>query len=569
MATAVRPGGPGGGFTAAQQRRQDVLDAVKSGLSIYDALRKFGVQRTNYEKWRQRHPDFAAKISAARQANRARRTIEYKGDFASFRARFLGNPSPWFQLKAVEALEDCQQGEIILLLFAPEHGKTSLIEDFCNFRLAKHPQERITVVSERKDHAVKLLRRVKNRMEHDGPCPEYVTKFGPFAPRDEDRRKGIQQPWADDHFDVRLRGAFDERDYSMQAVGVNTGIAGTRADWLILDDCQSVKSAGQTTMIVEKLRQDFFSRPGMFGRIAILGTRVSELDIYNELIEAGLIDRLICFPAYTTKIDGTVEWLWPERYSPEQYEQMRKRVGEAAWWRNYMQRPTAATEATFTKEMIDGCKNNSRSVISVCPQINGETTPVTVSLDPALGGVNAIFALGNLPRRLCYLSSRVDQGLTRVEEIFDLLEQQIIRWNEPGISRVTEVVIENMAFQRGLLDDERMREMVARYGFRVLPHQTGSNKYDADLGVASMALTFIRGQVDLPYSDEPSRREIDALTGELLAWRPLKRGTKLKQDRVMALWFAWIRWRGRQHQFRTFDNRVFRTQGSPLRRRTA
>lgn len=571
VATELRPGGPGGGFTKSETRRQEVLDTIATGLGIYEALAKCEVKRATYEKWRQRHKDFALKASTLHQRNRKQKEIQFTGDFASFRARFLGNRSTWFQLKAVEALEECRQGEIVLLLWPPEHGKTSLIEDFCNYVLGhKDPQARVTVVSERKDHAVKVLRRIKNRMEHDGPCPEYVARFGPFAPRDEDRRKGVQQPWADDHFDVRHRGAFDERDFSMQAVGVNTGIAGARADWLIIDDCQSIKSLNQTSMIVEKLRQDFFSRPGMFGRICILGTRVGELDVYNDLIEEGLIDRLIVFPAYRDKLDGTVEWLWPERYTPDQYERMRKRVGEQAWARNYMQRPSAASDSTFNLKMVDPCKNDARSVIATCPQEGGRVTPVTLTLDPALGGANAIFALGNLPNRLCYLSSRVDHGLTRVEEIFDLLEQFVHTWNEPGISRVTELVIESMAFQRGLLEDDRLREMTDRFGIRVVPHLTGNNKYDEDMGVASMALSFMRGQIDLPYSDVVSRREVDALVAELLAWRPLKRGNKLKQDRVMALWFGWRRWRAMYRTSpRRSDTSQFRTDSSPLRRRIA
>lgn len=401
-------------------------------------------------------------------------------------------------------------------------------------------------------------------MEPDGPCPDYVHKFGPFVPAEKDGKRAGAQPWANDHFDVRLRGQFDERDFSCASAGINTAIQGQRADWLIIDDCQSLKSANLTNDYVEKMRQDFFSRPGMYGRICILGTRVSGEDVYDSLIEAGLVDQLIVFPAYKETLEGEREWLWPERYTPEMYEGMRKRVGEQAWARNYMQRPSAAKDSTFDREMIAGCHNLARSVIADCPREGNSMTRVCVSLDPSLGNANAITALGFHTKRLLYLSSRVDYGLTRNEQIFDLLEQTVIRWNNPGVSRVHEIVIEANAFQRGLLDDDRIREIIRRYGVRVVPHTTGTNKNDPDIGVPSMALSFMRAEFDLPYSDKPSRDEVNLLTEELCAWRPFRRGNILRQDRVMSAWFGYLRWRS-QRMVTHVEPGQFSSKGSPLR----
>jgi hypothetical protein len=58
-----------------------------------------------------------------------------------------------------------------------------------------------------------------------------------------------------------------------------------------------------------------------------------------------------------------------------------------------------------------------------------------------------------------------------------------------------------------------------------------------------MALDFRRLRFDLPFSDDRSRDAVLELIAEAVAWRPLKRGTKLRQDRLMALWFGWMRWR--------------------------
>lgn len=552
-------------YRAGQARREKFLELLPETGRIDATCERLGMSKSTYDKWRRKYPEFAAKVDIARKIDFAA-DRPYDADFATFRRIYLNNESTWFQHQAVEALEACQEGEIIMLLWPPEHGKTTTIEDFINYKLAIEPQTRITVVSEKQSHAIKVLRRVKNRMEKDGPAPHYVRTFGPFTPDDGKGGSATAQPWANDHFDVRKRGVFDERDYSCVAVGITTGVQGTRSDWMIIDDPQSLKSLGSSEAYVDILRQDFFSRPGMFGRICILGTRVGNLDVYERLIEEGLIDKLIIFPAHD--VEGN--WLWPERYSPQMYEKMHKRVGDQAWYRNYMQRPSAARDAAFTPEIIEPCLNPSRSVIADAPQDYDDAghplvLPVVVCLDPALGSVNSITALGFGRKQLSYLGSRVDTGFTRNEEIFDALEQVIIRWTQPGVSQVAEVVIETMNFQKGLANDDRVAELQRRYGFRLVPHLTGTNKYDENIGVTSMPMSFMRREIDLPYADAPSQREIDAFVHELYAWRPYKRGNRLRQDRVMSFWFGWLRWRSRR-TVTTLDTSQFDSTPSPLRR---
>ena len=105
--------------------------------------------------------------------------------------------------------------------------------------------------------------------------------------------------------------------------------------------------------------------------------------------------------------------------------------------------------------------------------------------------------------------------------------------------------------------------MTQRYGFRVREHLTGMNKYDETIGVPSMALSFMRGEIDIPYAEDPAtRHQADQLIRQLKAWRPLKRGTKLRQDQVMALWFIWILWRQRKQSF-DLDTSQFNFGGLP------
>ena len=80
-----------------------------------------------------------------------------------------------------------------------------------------------------------------------------------------------------------------------------------------------------------------------------------------------------------------------------------------------------------------------------------------------------------------------------------------------------------------------------------------------------MASSFIKGEIILPYADDDKTRfEIDELCRQLYAWKPGARGNKLRQDRVMALWFVWMLWRSRRKSLEGLGS----TSGSGFQRQT-
>jgi hypothetical protein len=207
-----------------------------------------------------------------------------------------------------------------------------------------------------------------------------------------------------------------------------------------------------------------------------------------------------------------------------------------------MKEPGASnTDRVFTDEMIDRCKNPLLS-------LKHNVTPgniVYVGLDPALGGQNCVIACEATPEgQLIVRRIREDAGLQRNEQIMQCVNDVVAWCNLSGY--VTDVVVESMNFQRGLARDERLLDMQAHYGFALREHLTGWNKYDENIGVASMCESFLREEIVIPWADDDlTRNEMEELVRQLRAWKPGKRGTKLRQDRVMALWFVWILWRQR------------------------
>jgi hypothetical protein len=457
--------------------------------------------------------------------------------FAEFRKFYFDMDTPWFHQEIVNVLEQSEPGSVTLILLPPEHGKTTLLEDWSNYKLAVDPDFRILYGSEKQQHAIKVLKRVKARMDPLGPCPRYVKKFGPFTPQTgDDARAG--QPWNATHFDVWRRTESDERDYNMCAIGFGAAVAGTRCDLLVLDDPQSLKSLNQTDKMVEEFRQDWLSRPGSLGRTVILMTRAGEGDFPERLIELDLIDNIVVHPA----IDKRGRYLWPERYTPENYARMQKNAGPAAWARNYQQQPTAASERTFTEEHFEKATDKMHRVGHRPEHIPGLRTAV-VGWDPGFG-INAFYVGGITESRLVDLDWRTDHGLTSTSQMAQILRDICHHWRGQGI-RIAYVVIEDKAFQHGLLNDEAVLAVRDEFGFAISGHQTtGQSKLDDDLGIAAMARSFGAGEIVMPGADDPETiRAVAAMRAELAAWRPNKRGAKLRQDLVMARWFAWMRWR--------------------------
>lgn len=526
------------------KRREAWLEAYARNFDMEEAHQAAGITGAAYRKWRRTYPEFAGKVDALRANDAAELKTGFKAGFAKFRKRYLKMDSTWFHLLMVDAFENGAPGSVTMVLLPPEHGKTTLVEDFITYKLATDPDFRITVGSASTTHARKVLRRVRNRLEpgFNGPFPEMVARFGPFAPVNGDGKK-TSQPWTDDRFDVYKRSAKgDERDYSMVAVGVNSNVQGTRCDLLILDDVQSLKTAGQSEQIVETIRQDFLSRPGALGRTVIVGTRVADDDVYERLQEAGVVDRLISFPA----INGDGEYLWPERYTPEHYARMERNAGPDAWLRNYQQSPRRAGTRHFTEDEILAAGNPLRAVWHEpdLPHLG-----IGIAQDPGFG-TNALVWGAFYQDRMVVLGGRVDHNLRSTEQMAQLIEEQChvywpqrsLRGDMYGAHGVTDLIIEDKAFQKGLLNDKSYLAVQQRFGFRISGHTTGADKYDPNLGVPSMARFFRTGAIELPMADDPATREFfGLLLDQLTHWRPVK-GTRLTQDLVMALWFLYMRW---------------------------
>lgn len=465
-----------------------------------------------------------------------------RSSFAAFRAEFFGLETYVHQAQLVDALERVGPREIVLVNIWPESGKSTTVEDWICQQLAYDPNLRITAVSESSSLTTKMVGHVQMRMRETAQFGPFIETFGPFHVDGQERRN---KPWAQDYFTV-WKSNHDERDYSFAARAISSKVYGTRMDMLIVDDVQSNETLNQTDSIYRSLRQTYFTR-GRQMRTVIVGTRIAPGDIYERLIDDGLATKEITLPAVTA--DGRITC--PDMWAPDprdsyvsddeflaaaqkSVDEQRRIVGEPVWFASYQQEPMSAAVSTFTEEMIDASKD---SLMRVGEMVPGED--VVLSLDPALGGGNALMCAGRgLAGKHAFrvIDLRIDYNLGDYEQIFAVINEFASKYH-PSL-----LIIENNAFQKGILNHRTLNELGAKHGFRVLPHTTTGDKADQMIGVPGMAGAFLRDEIVIPWGDEFSRERMAPLVRQLRSWRADIKARVLRQDAVMAMWFNWQQW---------------------------
>jgi hypothetical protein len=553
-------GGANHNYEAAKRRRRQFLEGLEAEGTVNGGLKAAGISMTAYRQWRARWPDFAnevdmlkAKAKIGREET-VRKEFGTAIDFAQFRLEMFDHHSPPFHLEVIKELETMAPGQILLVLFAPLHGKTTLFEDYAGMRLAMDPSWMATVGMNKVDHAKKVLGRIKARMEPDSGFSRYLAKYGPFRLTGPGANKQI---WSASYFNVAQKPKGSDRDYSIQAVGMTASLASIRTNHLHGDDLQDAQTAGQTSEIERKFRQDWLSRPADEGRTTVFGNRVTDDDVYWRLSSDKDLTaprsggrpplmRVIKMPCVVRGHQGNLEPLWPGRWTMEALEDMKAKVGDDAWYRNWMQQPEMVSRNRhFTTADIGPCLNSQRK-LEPLPGI------VWIGLDPAIGGRNAVIAC-EVSNGIKVTGMREAEGLQTNEEIIEQVEMELMSQTAQG-ALVSRIIIEAKNFQAGLARDERLTKLADAYHCELYEHLTGINKWDEDIGVLSMLHTFKSREFDLPWhpDDHYTRDMVQELINQFYSFRTnademrgnLKfRGNRLRQDLVMALWFVWIHWR--------------------------
>ena len=540
---------------AKKRQAQDrVLLLLASGVSVTEAMTEVGRRKQTFYNWCKQEQWFETRAHQVRT-----RTPEENKGFIADRLLYFGNPTPWHQEQIVRAIEEAQDGTVTMILLPPGGGKTTVLEDWFNLVLARNPNYRIAVISETATLGKKILGNVQNRMTDETLCPTYINTFGPFKASDRQQNK----PWNATFF-THVQANSGERDYSMEVKGAGSSIYGASFDLILCDDIQSQETLTRTEMLMTYFTNTLYSRimrANTTGKIVIIGTRQGQGDIYEELLKVpGLVDTLIQIPAR----DDEGHSYFPRReydgmelgFSDEMLTKIEAVVGDLAWSRQYMQQPISKHGQTFSDRIIEQCLDEFRGIqLGTDHNVPGMYRVGTI--DPALGG-HCVFRIGSFDFQDLYLLDGLNYaGYERYDQIWDQMEEFTIKW------RPQVWVIETNAIQGGIARSDRVTEMAEKYGFLVLPHQTGKNKQDEQIGVAAMATTFLSKHISIPWGTDEARGSFKPMVEQLKKWRPDIPTKMLVQDEVMALWFMHLFWQKYRAKFAVRVQHNVRRPGLP------
>jgi hypothetical protein len=565
----------------AEQTRQRFLALVTDGMPVNKAVEAVGMSTYWYDGARQRHPEWAAKVTAARLAHKDQ-TLP-GADFVTFRKVHFGHDTAPHHYRIVEAFETAKPGSLTVVLGWPGMGKsTTLIDKYCH-ELARDPNQRICVISEGQALSRNIIGQVSDRMSDESRFASYHLRYGPFRARsweDSDRedRDPRKRAWTADYFTILAADA-DQKDPSLASFGGTSRIYGARYDWMVFDDIQSNETIDKTDKYLRAMRTSWMSRidlgAGNRGRMLMVGSRVGPDDIYERLDTHHMIDTLVTIPALDKHVtaeemfhrkgkqvianpDCSAKPTW-DSMSLQQLAEVRAKAGEEIWARTYMQDVVLDGASVFTEEMLENAKDHTR--------VAGKSNvgmDIWGSIDPALdSGICAYLMTAITPDTLFVLDTMGRTDTYRYEDTFDWINT----WSSKY--RPSKWIIEQNNYQKGLLQTEQIRHLEQRWGFETVAHQTGRNKNDPVMGVRMMATSFANGEISIPWGDEATRELMQPLIDELRTWKPKTRGSAQKMDRVMSLWFAWMQWQVERETLNNVIPMLWRPSWSGGRRKFA
>ena len=562
-----------------------ILSGVAEGLTIEAATAASGKSYKTYEYYRRTDKVFADKMDRTRLGLKDKNFASsdvHDLTFAEFRQRYLHSQTFAHQQNLIDVIEGSEPSWLhpsmkyepglasnrILINIPPNHAKSMTVTvDYVTWQVCQNPNFRVLIVSRTQQLAADFLYAIKQRLTH----PNYEALQQAYAAGVGFNSKTASWQATRVTFGDELRES-SEKDPNIEAVGIGGQIYGKRADMIIVDDAVTLKNANEFEKQIRWLTQDVRSRLNPTGKLIIIGTRVSAIDLYKELrsedrYPGGLVPwKYLAMPALLETHEDPDRWvtLWPASDAPFD-GQMESDLNEdglyprwngrnlynerqamdASTWALVYQQQDISDDAIFDPVCVRGSIDGMRKAGRLVPGHPGHPRDlsgfsVICGLDPAMVGDTAV---------VCYAIDRTSHKRYIVDAIKitrptpAAIRQIIFDWT--ALYQPTEWIVEKNAFQSFLTQDEGIRQNLASRGVLLREHHTGSNKWDSGFGVASMSTLFGTKQFDgkhhrdnLIHLPSDQTENIKALIEQLITWSP---STKGKTDMVMALWFCEIR----------------------------
>ena len=494
----------------------------------------------------------------------------------------------------VELLESPDK-EYVVMNMPPGSGKTTLLHDLTCWIICRNRGIRLLTGSATMSLAKNNLRRVKRSLERVIPevADDALKKrglavdaestmaldFGRFKPLDKEL-------WTNEAFVVMQLeeyGAISEKEPTLSAYGMDSGFIGGRFDgcfWDDLVDPRKIRSAEQREAMEAWYQDVAETRLEPAGMLALIGQRLAPDDLYRFALDmVQPLEDDEAFDEYTEeelatlRVDKKYKHLLYKSHYPDKCTDVSHKVAAAPYpggclldprrlpWREisnlmsnrgerfavvYQQEDLALDEVLVQKEWIygdgssPGCIDKERDRWDIPPGLNPHDCFVVATADPSPTNYWSIqcwlyhpaseqrFLLDLIRTKMeapQFLEYDLNQGkFTGVMEDWQQLSEGL------GFP-IQAWVIEQNAAQRFMLQYDHVKKWQAFRGVQIIPHNTTSNKTDAQYGVTTISQHYRFGRVRLMGKGE----------GKTCSLKLIDEVTRYPHGRtddcVMAQWF--------------------------------
>jgi hypothetical protein len=464
------------------------------------------------------------------QAKRELQLMEAREDAAAFIEYAIPHERTGRKVKNADFHREWHQlardHKQMVVMASVEHAKTQHIAvGGALHALGTDPSLRVAIVANSGTQSGKTLSSLRRHIE-DNPLVRDV--FPDLKPSERD-----QDPWHNTALTVN-RTTFS-KDPSVQAVGVQGRLLGSRLDLIIVDDVLDFENTRTPEMIqktVDWFDSTVLSRLTDEGRVWVIGTPWHPEDLLHILARRpGWHMRK--YGAVLNPKDSPDKWIprWPAQFSQKRLRKIHAGMTPLNFARSYLCEARTDEASRFDEAWIDDALKAGRGLHFVKRRpldVNGRPMPCFTGVDLSVGkkstsDLSSIFTVGidhRNRRRVCEIQS----GRWTAPDVLAKLKSVYERFGSI-------VVVEDNAAQSFLI------QWATGMGIPVRPYTTtGKAKYNEHFGVESIAVELRAGQWVIPSGagGQEIHHEAQAWIREMLFYSP----DSHTGDRLMASWFA-------------------------------
>ena len=485
--------------------------------------------------------------------------------------------------------------EYVVMNMPPGSGKTTLLHDLTCWVICRNRSVRLLTGSATMSLAKRNLMRVRRSLERVIPEQAednlkargqafdaestLAFDFGRFKPLDKEL-------WTNEAFIVMQpedAGAISEKEPTLSAYGMDSGFIGGRFDgcfWDDLVDPRKVRSADQREAMEDWYQDVAETRLEPAGMLALIGQRLAPDDLYRFALDMTqpiekdeVLDTLTDEEISNLRHDKKYKHLKYKAHYEELCEPENHKRGSEAYpkgclldprrlpWREisnlmsnrgerfavvYQQEDIALDETLVRNEWVFGhgqsigCIDKDRDRWEIPPGLNPADCMVVATADPSPTNFWSIqcwlYHPESQQRFLLDLIRKKMEAPEFLEYNYNIGEFTGVmeEWQRLSTSLgfpIQTWVIEQNAAQRFMLQYDHFKRWRQLNGVEVIPHNTNTNKSDANYGVTTISQHWRFGRVRLMGKGEGKVRSMH-LIDEVTKY-PHGR----TDDCVMAEWF--------------------------------